>query len=447
MRAQYPVLSLCTALTALTASCGGEDTQQSTSGPRAEPPLPSAPAQDDPAFTITKLRAWYLIGNAATPDDGSLSVDVAPPPSTEFVDLWIDGKYQGELKPSGGSRAITVDISALAPGDHEALLSSDSAKTAFARRTFTRTHPLYIVTTTDWDDADNPEINLTRQEELHAAHPDLKVTHFVGPYTFTDPLITPQRQSELVAWVQKMRDSFGDEIGLHIHPYCSFIDTTSVPCRTEPSLAQSVPDTSGYTVQLSSYTEEEFKTILDAADALFMANGLGKPTSFRAGAWSAEANTLRALASAGYVADTSAVNWAKLEEWEGLQGATLYEWNKTHWASIDATSQPYYPNQDDALSSAAPTIPILEVPDNGALVDYVTGAEMIEVLQANWKSGALEAPRQVSVGWHPPNFSKAFKLRMDELFTFADQSLFSADKGPIVYTTLSPMHLVWTHAK
>jgi hypothetical protein len=194
---------------------------------------------------------------------------------------------------------------------------------------------------------------------------------------------------------------------------------------------------------VSSYTEDEFATLLMAADTLFVDNGLGKPTSFRAGGWSAEAHTLRALARTGYVADTSAVNWARLEEWEGLPGTMLYEWNKEHWATIGDTSQPYYPNEDDALSSEAPTLSILQVPDNGALVDYVKGAEMIEIFTANWPGGALPEPRQLSVGYHPPNFTTGYKNRMDELFTHVDQFLISADKGPVVYETLSPMAAVW----
>ena len=86
---------------------------------------------------------------------------------------------------------------------------------------------------------------------------------------------------------------------------------------------------------------------------------------------------LSALAANGYVADTSANNWARMEEWDGQQNGVLYEWNSAHWSSINETSQPYYPNVDDILSDAPPTLPILEVPDNGILVDYVTGEEMV----------------------------------------------------------------------
>jgi hypothetical protein len=31
-----------------------------------------------------------------------------------------------------------------------------------------------------------------------------------------------------VDWLKHQRDAFGDEIGVHIHPYCNFVDTTTV---------------------------------------------------------------------------------------------------------------------------------------------------------------------------------------------------------------------------
>lgn len=450
MRAKYASLLL---LSLTFAACGGEDTAATQNPPPGPPPempadpeLPAPPAQNDPAFSVAKLRAWYLIGNAYTPGHDDLSVDVTPPGEVDRLDLWLDGEHAGELTSSGGVYSLTVDIADLAPGEHEVLLAIDASETAFARFTFMRSHPFYVITTTDWDDPDNTDEQLGLQEELHTRHPELLLTHFVGPYTFTDPAITPERKKALVDWVKGMRDTYGDEVGLHIHPYCNFVETTMVPCRTSPSLAYANGDPSGYSVVLSSYTEEEMVVLFNAADALFIANGLEKPTSFRAGGWSADASTLRALATAGYVADTSALNWARIEEWEGLAGTILYEWNKEHWSTIGDTNQPYYPNQTDPQSTESPTIKLLEVPDNGALVDYVTSSEMIEIFQANWPGGPLAEPRQLSVGYHPPNFNTSYFKRMDLLFEHVDEFLISADKGPVVYATLSPMTLVWPAA-
>jgi hypothetical protein len=247
----------------------------------------------------------------------------------------------------------------------------------------------------------------------------------------------------MVEWVTAMRDQHGDEIGLHIHPYCSFVEHAGLDCLHEPSTVYAEGDPTGYTVMCAAYSEDEFTTLLLAADALFEEHGLGKPTSFRAGGWTADLGTLRALERAGYIADTSANNWARMEEWEGVQNGVLYEWNKTNWATIGDTSQPYYPSHDDLLSDTEPTLSILQVPDNGSLVDYVSGAEMIEIFEANWDGGPLAAPVAYSIGYHPTNFNHQYKRRMDEALNHVGDFLASRDRGPVVYATLSEMPLVW----
>jgi hypothetical protein len=338
------------------------------------------------------------------------------------------------------SSDLSVDVSVLAPGEHEVLLAADWAPVAFARIAFTRTHPYYTFVSTDWDTPNCNDASLDAQESLRALHPSLRLTHFVGPYTFTDPDLPPERVAELVAWIVEMRDSWDDEIGLHIHPYCSFVDTTSVPCRTTPTVLGPEPDESGYSVILASYAEDEMVELFGAADDLFSAHDLGKPTSFRAGAWTAGVQTLRALQTSGYVVDASAVAWQRLEEWQGLP---LYDWNSTHWAPIDETSQPYHPSTDDAVGTTPPQLTLLEVPDNGALVDYVRGVEMTDIFELNWPGGALPEPRVFTIGYHPVTFGDSFVTRMDVALAEVDEHLASEDAGPVVYATASELARVF----
>src|SRR5205085_7320408 len=112
----------------------------------------------------------------------------------------------------------------------------------------------------------------------------------------------------------------------------------------------------------ASYTQPELEKMFAKADELFLANGLPKPTSFRAGGWTADLHVLKALAANGHVADTSGVNWARLEEWEFTPDAQLYQWNRDHWGPIDETSQPYHPSTTDVLAESPPHRPILEAP-------------------------------------------------------------------------------------
>lgn len=425
--------ALCSVLSF--AACGGDGED-----PRL---APAAPGENDAAYAVTGLRNWYLVGNDLTPGNDRLDVRVTAPAGVAEIELWIDGEGPLALTADGADFIGSFDVAAQPAGDHQLLFAADRAPTAFARHTLRRSHPIYVIVSNDWDDPDNSNLVLQLQEELHASHPELKLTHFIGPYTFTAPEVSPARRIELVNWVKGLAETEGDEIALHIHPYCNFVDTTTVPCKDGPSTVYADGDPTGYTVQLGAYSEAEFKVLLEASDAIFLANGLPKPTSFRAGGWTAELSTLKALASVGYVADTSANNWARMEEWMGVENGVLYDWNMSQWATIGDTSQPYYPSETNILQPGDPAIPLLEVPDNGILVDYVTTSEMIQIFDANWNGQVLTEPRAYSIGYHPSNFTSLYKNRIDGALAHVDRYLASADAGPVVYGVLSDMAKVW----
>jgi hypothetical protein len=127
-----------------------------------------------------------------------MTITVTAPDDVAFIDAWV-GADGVRLTRRDDVFSTTIDTTALAPGEHTVLLARDGSETAFARHTFVRTHPLYVLVGTDWDDSDNPASSYALQDELHATFPELKITHFVGPYTFTDPALTPARVDEIVA--------------------------------------------------------------------------------------------------------------------------------------------------------------------------------------------------------------------------------------------------------
>ena len=132
-----------------------------------------------------------------------------------------------------------------------------------------------------------------------------------------------------------------------------------------------------------------------------------------------------------------------MEEWKDREDAILYWWNQEHWSTIDDKSQPYYPSMHDIQSSDPPRLSVLEVPDNGSLVDYVTGDEMVAIVRANWAGGALASPRQVSIGYHPFTLDADYAERLHVALTYADRYLASRDGGPIAYETLTSMTQVF----
>ena len=422
---------------AVLLACGGDG----IGPPRVQPP--AAPAENDPAFGVAGVTAWNLVGNALTPGDDALDVSITAPEGTDVIDVWVAGGPGQRLQAAGGGFSGALAIGDLGPGEHELLFAADGAATAFARATFVRSHPLYFVMSTDWDFPEPGAAALDAHDRLRTDHPGVRYTHFVGPYTFTDPDMTEPRRAELVAWLKARRDQHDDEIGLHIHPWCHFVVQAGLRCITDQSTVYAV-DASGYTIKLEAYGQAGFETLLTEADEIFVERGLGKPVTFRAGGWTASIDTLKALAAKGFVADTSANNWARMEEWTRPAVTELYLWNMRNWSQIGDTSQPYYPNTVDKQSPAAPHVPILEVPDNAIMVDYVTIAEMVEIFAANWDGAPLMQPKTYMMGFHPsPSWSQEEYRRLDGILDHADRFQAADHAGPVVYEVLKNLPTVW----
>jgi len=434
-----PGLALALALAALGA-CDGDN---AIPPPSVTPPR--APTSNDPAFAVEGVRGWYLIGNNLTDGQDELDAVVTAPAGVDHVDAWVAGRPGVRLARRDDGRFVLIfDLSHVPPGDYDVILSADNADAGFARIPFHRSHPLYVIVSTDYDFSDPSDQAMGRMDSFHQQHTELRITHFVGPYTFTDPALTDARRQQIVDWLLAQRDQHGDELGLHIHPYCNFVEAAGLTCITDKSVEFANGDPSGYTVEVDAYGEADFLTLLHKADDLFRTWGLGKPITFRAGAWTASIETLRALEADGFAADTSALNWSKVEEWKNVGNDVLWTWNMTHWAPIDDTSQPWYPNEDDILSDATPQLELLEVPDNGAMVDYVSIPEMVDILSHNWDGGALAAPTVYSFGFHPSaNFGLNEATRVDGMLDRLDESLARYDDGPVIYEVLRDMPLVF----
>lgn len=420
--------TLAMALSCLLACSGYPD-------PKSDPPNP--PGENDPAFTARGLESWYLIGDGATPAEDQLTAIITAPAGTDYVDAYIPGLPPVRMISQSDGFAMDVSIAKVGVGAHDILFSANGSDDAFAKFTIHRSAAYYVMVTTDYDFAEPGNNSLMFVERLHIDHPEMVMTHFWAPYTYTDPQVTDARRAQLDAWIKKMRDEQGDEIGLHIHPYCHFVEAAGQTCITDQSTVYTGGDTSGYTIKLSAYGRGPMGALIAHANTIFEGRGLGTPTTFRAGGWTADINTLLALSDNGYVADTSALNWIHIkEEWET---AELYRWNMENWNPINDTSQPYYPSTTNALASdpGGDNIPMLEVPDNGVMIDYVSVEQMNGIFDANWDGNPLAAPITLMMGFHPaPSMSAAEHGRVDAFLDYADLHLESRDLGPVVYVLL-----------
>ncbi len=428
MRTSVLLIALCSSLVA----CGDPDPKSTR---------PNAPDENDPAFTTRGLKSWYLIGDGTTPAQDQLTAIITAPSGTDYVDMYIPDMAPIRMSKQSDGFAVDESIAKLPAGTYPILFTANGSDDAFAMFEMHRSAAFYVQVTTDYDFSDPTNSALMYMERLHNDHPELVITHFWAPYTYTDPVVTPTRRDQLDTWIKKMHDEQGDEIGLHIHPWCHFVESAGQTCITDQSTVYPTGDDTGYTINLSAYGYDAMSALLQRADAIFAERGLGKPTTFRAGGWTADINTLKALADNGYVADTSALNWKYIqEEWPDTE---LLSWNMSHWNPITDTSQPYYPNVNDVLSGApsdplaSDLLSILEVPDNGVMIDYVTNEEMKGIFDANWDGSPLSAPLSLMMGFHPAQgFTGAEYGRVDVFLDTTDMHLASRDLGPIVYVLL-----------
>ena len=80
------------------------------------------------------------------------------------------------------------------------------------------------------------------EDAYHANTPSLKITHFVGPYTFTDPNLSASRRQYLVNRLNNLKTTYGDEIGLDGGP--------------DPASRKSFPwDRNGWNRELLTYVK------------------------------------------------------------------------------------------------------------------------------------------------------------------------------------------------
>jgi hypothetical protein len=231
---------------------------------------------------------------------------------------------------------------------------------------------LQLVISVDWEGMQISESNLAVMESFRDDFPEVPITHFLNAAYFTKPDADGAQIVEQTRRV--LRDH--DELGLHIHGWQSLFEASGVTFRTTPTFWGSVSGCEydcGHQVAISAYSTEELRRVIAFSLDELESHGFGRATSFRSGGWMGRANVLEALAAEGIERDNSAVATVFFDD-EAWQVENLYAWLTELWAGITRTSQPY--------RVTTPAGEILEIPDNGALADYVTGDEMLEVYQA-----------------------------------------------------------------
>jgi phosphotransferase system HPr-like phosphotransfer protein len=146
---------------------------------------------------------------------------------------------------------------------------------------------------------------------------------------------------------------------------------------------------SGHEIAVEAYTTDEFEAITRKSQALLQANGFEIGHSFRAGAWLAGPHVREAIRRAGFLVDSSSTDTVWHDE---IAHTELPSMMKKIWPTVTRLSQPFL--------IETPAGMILEMPDTGALADYVTAQEMSDHVDEAVNLIQNNQDRYVHIGFH-----------------------------------------------
>lgn len=243
-----------------------------------------------------------------------------------------------------------------------------------------------VVVSVDWEGSGFDDEDMAAFCQFRDDFPDLPLTHFLNAAYFTR--LAPDDVTGAVSTSDKIRTVLrdGDEIGLHVHADNHLLFAAGVTPKRNPSWTY-LPDISGHSVALSTFSEEEVRSIVAFSCRTLVQQGFDRPKAFRAGGWHAGSSVLSALAAEGFAVDSSEVP----HDWFSGGFGDVQDL----WPDATRVSQPYSTGVGN----------LIEVPDNGCLADYATSEQMIDNFQAVVRS-ARGKPAVLSLGFHQETAAK-----------------------------------------
>ncbi|HYU17018.1 MAG TPA: hypothetical protein VEL05_13125 [Candidatus Acidoferrum sp.] len=281
-----------------------------------------------------------------------------------------------------------------------------------------------IAISIDWEGAYFLPPSLAALDQFRKDNPGVPVTHMLNAAYYTKP---GADRAEATRTIRRAVLE-GDELGLHIHAWKSLLAAAGVAPRDGPSFLSRTgglmrfEDDIGFDVDLAVFSVGEMRAVMAKSREILAAEKLAPGTSFRAGAWLATTNVLEAARAEGFTVDSSATDPAWFDEEEV---PVLRQRLRELWSRIDRTTQPFWIETRDGR--------ILEMPDTGAMADYLTVLEIQEHVERAAASLAKAGDRPVFVhlGFHAETADE-FAPRLSQAL-----SVLRARNTPMRFETLS----------
>jgi hypothetical protein len=290
-----------------------------------------------------------------------------------------------------GSLAALAAMASIAPA---CAAESEQGNPEGTEDDLTRRGRMQLLVTVDWEGRDLRDDNLRAMQNLHARFPEVKIVHFLNAAYFT------KSDADAADAKAKIASTIlpGDERGLHIHGWKRLFEAAGVTFRNTPTFwGTTLAPTEcfydcGHEVPISLYTTDELRKVVRFSLDKLEEQGFGRAKSFRCGGWMAKENVREAVAAEGLKYEESAVPTTFLAP--KLSGRPVLGWLDELWRGTTQTTQPY--------AIATPAGALTEIPDNGALADYVSADQMVAVFEANKAEWLRDRRRKVvvSIGFH-----------------------------------------------
>jgi hypothetical protein len=387
-----------------------------------------------PDAVAVQGRRWYTVPDGLQQERARVAVsmpgDAAPgQPRARLRSTQETIPMAFVMAPRVGAQwSASLGLEGVAPGEQTVeflVRMKDGTDAVVATTTFMLSAPVYLVWTLDFEgDAVTDEM-LGNTYAINRTY-FVPLTLLWNPRVWTTTQVSRERADAMRKWTMDVAGAGHAEIGLHLHAWTDFVRAAGVTPRTSPSWAGR---NDGYDVPLTAFDEAETKKLLDHALRLMADNGMPKPTSFRAGGLFANAANLRAVAAAGFTADTSATP-------SGDFGQLTYPW------TLLPGAQPYRPSRTDA--NAPGDLPLLEVPNIAGNTYGHTAFTIQRVINDDLAMlPAVGAPamqrRAMTLVSHPSTIDATERAAIEKLFQAFEPYRWDRDKGPLRYVTLSQL--------
>jgi hypothetical protein len=375
-------------------------------------------------------RRWYTVPDGLVNDRAGVGVEMAQEA--------IAGQPRARLRATGETVPLaftgraglqwtaSVGLAGVAPGEQTVeylVRMRDGSDRVVATSTFMLSQPVYVVWTLDFegDNATNETLDNTYLVNRTYFAP---MTIMWNPRVWTAPDVSAERAAVMRQWTLNIVQAGQAEVALHLHAWTDFVRAAGVAPRTSPSWAGR---SDGYDVPLTAFDEAETAKLLAHAQRLMAEHGMPRPTSFRAGGLFANAANLRAIAAAGFTADTSATP-------AGQFGNLTLPW------TLAPGAQPYRPSRADA--NVAGDLPILEVPNNAGNTYGLTSFSIQRVINDDLAllprvGEAATERRTLTFVSHPSTIDATERAAIERLFQALEPYRWDRDAGPLRYVTLS----------